>query len=86
MARLPRRRTIGLSARDKAVIDLEREWGQSQQVQEYKYEAAMKQLGLNPSGYALVLNGVIADPAALAYDPETIQRLRQVRQSRRSGD
>ena len=73
------------SSRDKAVIDLEREWGQAQQVQEYKLEAARKDLGLSPGGYALVLNGVIDDPAAMAYDPETVQRLLQVRKIRRSG-
>lgn len=78
---MPRRRTVGLSNRDKAVIDLEREWGQTQQVQEYKLEAAMKTLGLSPGGYALVLSGVIDDPAAMGYDPETVQRLRQIRRS-----
>lgn len=82
---MPRRRTVGLSNRDKGVIDLEREWGQGQQVQEYKLEAAEKNLGLTPGGYALVLNGVIDDPAALEYDPETVQRLRAVRQIRRTG-
>ncbi len=82
---MPRRRTVDLSKRDRGVIDLEREWGQGQQVQEYKLEAAMKTFGLSPGGYALVLNGVIDDPAALEYDCETVQRLREVRQIRRSG-
>ena len=82
---MPRRRTIGLSNRDKAVIDLEREWGQAQQVQEYKLEAAYTQLGLTPGGYALELNGLIDDPAAMAYDADTIARLQHGRQSRRAG-
>ncbi|WP_116113617.1 DUF3263 domain-containing protein [Austwickia chelonae] len=79
---MSRRRARGLSNRDRAVIDLEREWGQAPQVQDYKSEAA-RTLGLSPSGYALVLSALIDDPAALEYDPETISRLRQVRQMRR---
>ena len=81
-----RRRGIGLSNRDKAVIDLEREWGQAPQTQHYKQEAALRDLGLTPGGYALVLSGLIDDPLALQYDPETIGRLRQVRQLRRTAD
>lgn len=77
-----RRRATGLSNRDRAVIDLEREWGQAPQVQDYKNEAA-KNLGLTPGGYALVLNALLDDPAAMEYDSETIGRLRQVRQQRR---
>lgn len=79
---MPRRRSTGLSNRDKGVIDLEREWGQAHQVQEHKLEAAMKTLGLSPGGYALVLNGIINDPAAMEYDPETVTRLREVRKIR----
>ncbi|GAB77408.1 Protein of unknown function [Austwickia chelonae] len=80
---MSRRRASGLSNRDRAVLDLEREWGQAPQVQDYKSEAAQRTLGLSPSGYALVLSALIDDPAALEYDPETINRLRQVRQMRR---
>lgn len=78
-----RSRPIGLSNRDRGVIDLEREWGQALRVQEFKLQAAHRDLGLTPGGYALVLNSLLDDPAALVYDPDTIGRLRQVRQARR---
>ncbi|MBW3086264.1 hypothetical protein KEM60_02476 [Austwickia sp. TVS 96-490-7B] len=79
-----RRRSTGLSNRDRSVIDLEREWGQSPDVLHFKYEAAHRDLGLSPTGYALVLNGLIADPAAFEYDPVTIGRLRDVQRTRRT--
>lgn len=76
---MPRRRATGLSGRDKAVIDLEREWGQAPGAQEYKLEAAQRDLGLSTSGYALVLRALVDDPLAYEYDRETLTRLRSMR-------
>ena len=81
---MPRRRTTGLSGRDKAVIDLEREWGQAPGAQAYKFDAAQRDLGLSPGGYALVLRALVDDPLAYAYDRETVTRLRSMRTLRAS--
>ncbi len=76
---MSRRRTPGLSGRDKSVIDLEREWGQAPQAQGYKLQAAQRDLGLSSGGCALVLNGLVDDPFAYEYDRETVGRLRSIR-------
>lgn len=81
---MPRRRASGLSSRDKAVIDLERQWGQAPGAQDLKLEAAYRDLGLSPSGYALILRGLIDDPLAYQYDRETLTRLRSMRALRAS--
>jgi hypothetical protein len=64
---------------DVAIIALEsRHW---------RYEGAkqeqMRLLGLSPTGYYQRLNALLDDPAAIAHDPLTINRLRHQRQTRR---
>ncbi len=73
-----------LSRRDLAVLGLEREWGQSPEMMASKLSQAKRDLDLSPGSYARVLNALIDDPAAMEYDPETITRLRAIRESRRS--
>mgnify|MGYP001284785017 CR=1 FL=1 len=80
---MPRRRTVGLTRTDRTVLDLEREWGQAQHAQSYKLEAAQARLGLSANGYTLILNALLDDPHALAYDSATVLRLREVREQRR---
>lgn len=74
-----RRTAVGLSARDRGVLELERKWGQSVAMREAKLEEARVRLGLSPSGYMLVLTSLIDDPMARAEDPEIVARLRQAR-------
>jgi hypothetical protein len=69
----------GLSERDQQIIDFERQW--------WKYAGAKEQairelFGMSATRYYQVLNALIDSPAALAYDPMLIKRLRRMRQSR----
>ncbi len=68
-----------LSERDCEIIAFERQW--------WKYagakEQAIKELfDMSATRYYQVLNGLIDSPAALAYDPMLIKRLRRLRASR----
>mgnify|MGYP003375511837 CR=1 FL=1 len=69
----------GLSERDREIIDFERQW--------WKYagskETAIKELfDLSSTRYYQVLNALIDDPAAIAYDPMLMKRLARMRASR----
>lgn len=69
----------GLSERDQQVIDFERQW--------WKYAGAKEQairelFGMSATRYYQVLNALIDSPAAMAYDPMLIKRLRRMRTSR----
>ncbi|MBK9476875.1 MAG: DUF3263 domain-containing protein [Tetrasphaera sp.] len=69
----------GLSERDREIIDFERQW--------WKYagskETAIKELSaLSSTRYYQVLNALIDDPAAIAYDPMLMKRLARMRASR----
>jgi aromatic ring-cleaving dioxygenase len=70
----------GLSAQDRAILDLERLWwrrpGSKQQ--------AIYDMGLRETRYYQRLVWLIDDPAALAYDPVTVNRLRR-RRERKAG-
>lgn len=76
--RRPRRHT-GLSERDRAVLEIEREFGASPEVWPRKAAQAGRRLGLTPEGYSLVLRGLVEDPQALAEAPDVIEPLRQLR-------
>lgn len=69
----------GLSERDTAVLDFEKQW--------WKYAGAKEQavrelFGLSATQYYQVLNTLIDSPAALAAEPMLIKRLRRMRASR----
>lgn len=83
MRRPPRR--PALSERDRGVLEIERRWGPGPSALEHKLTHARDHLGLDAGGYALVLNGLIDDPAAFTHDPRTITRLREMRDLRREG-
>jgi hypothetical protein len=70
---------MALSDRDKAILDLERTWWQ----RDGSKEAAIRQLGLSPTGYYRVLAGLCDSNEACAYDPLVVHRLRRVRLDRR---
>ncbi|MET7690951.1 DUF3263 domain-containing protein [Streptomyces sp. NPDC005483] len=49
-----------------------------------KERAIREELGLAPVRYYQLLNALLDDARALAFDPVTVNRLRRVRQARRS--
>lgn len=69
----------GLSERDEQILAFERQW--------WKYAGAKEQavrelFDMSATRYYQVLNALIDEPAALAYDPMLVKRLRRLRQSR----
>ena len=70
---------IGLSERDQQVLGFERQW--------WKYAGAKEQairelFDMSATRYYQVLNALIDDPRALAFDPMLVKRLRRMRASR----
>ncbi|WP_226913382.1 DUF3263 domain-containing protein [Gephyromycinifex aptenodytis] len=74
-----------MSRRDLGVLAIERTWGTAPTALEQKLIDADRELGLDARGYALVVNGLIDDPAAFAHDPHTVAQLRATRDQRRGG-
>ena len=69
-----------LDQRSQRVLDLEREaW----QLDVPKERAIRERFGCSSTRYHQMLTRILDDPAALAYDPMTVRRLRRVRQARR---
>jgi hypothetical protein len=71
--------TTTLSDRDRHILEFERQW--------WKYAGAKEQairdlFELSGTRYYQILNGLIDGPAALAYDPMLIKRLRRMRGER----
>ena len=66
---------------DRAIIDFEREW---RNVSGAKADTIRSTLGLSASTYYRRLGELLDSPAALAYDPLVIRRLRRVRLRRRA--
>ncbi|MEO3750723.1 DUF3263 domain-containing protein [Streptomyces sp. B6B3] len=72
-----------MSERDRAVLDFEhRSWPGAGA----KERAIRERLGISPTRYYQLLNALLDDPAALAHDPVTVNRLRRRRDARRRGD
>ncbi len=68
-----------LSERDQAILGFERQW--------WKYAGAKEQairelFDMSATRYYQVLNALIDDQAALAFDPMLVKRLRRMRASR----
>lgn len=70
-----------LSERDRAVLAVER---RSWPGPGAKERAIREQLGISPVRYYQLLNALIDDARALAHDPVTVNRLRRVRDARRT--
>jgi hypothetical protein len=70
-----------LSERDRAVLAME---SGSWPGPGAKERAIREQLGMSPVRYYQLLNALLDDERALAYDPVTVNRLRRVRDARRS--
>lgn len=70
----------GLSDRDQAVLGLARRTWQQPGAKE---RAIREHLGMSPTRYYQLLNALLDNPAALARDPVTVNRLRRMRDARR---
>ncbi|GAB2914305.1 DUF3263 domain-containing protein [Streptomyces mayteni] len=71
----------GLSERDRSILAVERaSWPRAGA----KERAIRERLGLSPTRYYQVLNALLDDPAALAHDPVTVNRLRARRARQRA--
>ncbi|OIJ84880.1 DUF3263 domain-containing protein [Streptomyces colonosanans] len=70
-----------LTPREKAILALE---GRTFSGPGAKERAIREQLGLAPVRYFQLLNALLDDPRALAHAPVTVNRLRRIRESRRS--
>jgi len=69
-----------LSDRDRAILDFERGcW----RLPSPKGAAIRAHLDLSPTRYYQLLGALLDDPAALAYDPLVVRRLRRARAQRR---
>jgi hypothetical protein len=68
-----------LGERERAILDFEKQWWRHAGAKE---QAVRDTFGLSPTRYYQLLNGLLERPAALAYDPVLVKRLRRVRASR----
>ncbi|WP_399886287.1 DUF3263 domain-containing protein [Streptomyces sp. BBFR51] len=70
-----------LAPRERSILALERRGFSGPGAKE---RAIREELGLAPVRYYQLLNALLDDPRALASDPVTVNRLRRVRESRRT--
>jgi hypothetical protein len=69
-----------LSDREQAIIRFESSWFT---LDEHRYDAIRARFACSVEEYNLEVNRVIDHPAALAFDPLTVRRLRRHRERRR---
>jgi hypothetical protein len=69
-----------LGDRERAVLAFERQWWRYAGAKE---EAIRRQFGIGPTAYYQLLNRLIDDPAAAAFDPVLVRRLQRQRAARR---
>jgi hypothetical protein len=69
----------GLDERARRILDFEREWWRYAGAKE---QAVRERFDLSPTRYYQLLNRVIDDEQALAYDPMLVKRLRRLRAAR----
>lgn len=71
---------MGLSEREKAILEFERSWWQLPGPK----EVAIKQrFQLSAARYYQILGALVDSPEALGYDPMVVRRLRRRRHHRR---
>jgi Protein of unknown function (DUF3263) len=74
------RHLMGLSPRDRAILDFERTWRH----QPGPKEAAIREhFDISPSRYYTLLSALLDEAAAVEYDPLTVKRAQRVRNQRR---
>jgi hypothetical protein len=71
---------MGLSPRDREILDFERCWWTQRGP---KQHAIRERLGISGTRFYRLLNDLLDDPDALAYDPLTVKRGRRMREQRR---
>ncbi|MDH4148472.1 MAG: DUF3263 domain-containing protein [Acidimicrobiia bacterium] len=71
---------VQLGERERAILDVEREWWLDHPTKEQAIRATLQ---VTPSTYYRLLHVVIDDPAAMAYDPLVVRRLQRARRARR---
>ncbi|OSP23215.1 hypothetical protein B7767_44160 [Streptomyces sp. 13-12-16] len=71
----------GLARRERDILALERRGFSGPGVKE---RVIREELGLAPVRYYQLLNALLDDPRALAHDPVTVNRLRRIRETRRT--
>ncbi len=71
--------TAGLSDRDRQILAFERQWWRYAGAKE---QAVRELFDMSATRYYQVLNTLIDEPAALAFDPMLVKRLRRMRTSR----
>ncbi len=71
---------MDLTARDRALLDFERGWWRQPGPKGSRIRA---DLGYSPTRYYERLAALLDLPAAFAYDPLTVMRLRRLRDQRR---
>ena len=69
----------GLSDRDQRILEFERQWWKFRGA---KDEAIRELFDFTPTRYYQVLNALLDDQAALAFDPMLVKRLRRMRSTR----
>ncbi|HLT68129.1 MAG TPA: DUF3263 domain-containing protein [Microbacterium sp.] len=67
-----------LSERARAILDFEEEWSAHSPAKE---DAIRARLEIEPARYYQMLGRLVEDPAALAYAPMLIGRLRRMREN-----
>jgi hypothetical protein len=65
---------MGLSTRERQVLDLERDWWRSAST---KQIAIRERLGCSPAAYYAALRRLVASDEAFRYDPLVVQRVRR---------
>jgi hypothetical protein len=70
---------LGLTDRDRAILDFEREWWQHPGAKE---DSIRQAFGLSGARYYQVLGGLLSSEAALAYDPMLVKRLQRIKDER----
>jgi hypothetical protein len=68
-----------LSERDQRILEFERQWWKFAGAKE---QAIREQFDMSATRYYQLLNSLIDEPAALAFDPMLIKRLARMRASR----
>lgn len=76
------RPSSGLSDRDIAILDFERQWWRYAGAKE---DAVRELFSFSGTEYYQVLNALIDDERALAHDPMLVKRLRRMRAARQRG-
>ncbi len=72
--------TSQLSEQERAILDFERWWWQSPCS---KQRGIRDHLALSPTRYYRLLGELVDRPAAMAYDPLVVRRVRRARDERR---